>query len=766
MFKISGYLKEIDPDSDELTRYSDKAYEFYQGTVEWEFEQTSNDGGTKCNYIYNVKGSGKDLISNLDVPYDTNGGKDGESNLVHLDTYDLKIKYNKIGRNGGPELALVGKLLIPVDYTQSVIVTKPSAHVNAICNGNTESTSVAMKDVAIMEFPITFLNLDMKYPILNGSLVAFEPSGNEWEGRVVSSDADVKFGGPVHVTPIFILGSEAPWGVYWHIELPYLQQDTDNDGLPDMNETIIGTDPKNPDTDNDGLLDGWEVNGVTKDGKVVVDLPSMGSHPLRKDLFLEIDWMKDAVHSHKPNASVIQRVVNAFNNKGIALHVDTGQWGGGNAVAHQEGSEWHKFDFDNDAERNAYLANNQYLFDIKKANFDRDRLGIFYYGIFVHEKPDTTGQAEMGGNFYVAMRENARVGAKAGTLMHEFGHTLQLGHGGRLENALQYDNTHFKPNYRSIMNYHFQFGGVPKKDASGKTTYLLDYSEEDLPDIEERLIMNEQAGLNWPSDPSLQSYYTCRDNGHGGLGVAADVLDASSTDPKNLKVIFTMDGSPVDWNCDGIIGVIAPTNVNGKDNDEYAIADGQLTLLEGRSDWDKIVLKIGCPGYGLSGLEDEEDVINVASEGLSCPEHLPVYASFGRKLDDRIPPEVPFRGEACDGEDNDNNSLVDEGCPDRDNDGVIDELDNCPDVANADQKDSDQDYIGDACMAQRFFKMPEREAQPPEEVPEEQAEAPPAETKGFEYKSSPLLEWSIIIGVFVLIVIIIIVVSKARSKKK
>lgn len=35
--------------------------------------------------------------------------------------------------------------------------------------------------------------------------------------------------------------------------------DTDSDGLPDIQEFIIGTDPNNPDTDGDGLRDGFEV---------------------------------------------------------------------------------------------------------------------------------------------------------------------------------------------------------------------------------------------------------------------------------------------------------------------------------------------------------------------------------------------------------------------------------------------------------------------------------------------------------------------------
>lgn len=36
--------------------------------------------------------------------------------------------------------------------------------------------------------------------------------------------------------------------------------DSDNDGLTDVEEAKLGTDPHNPDTDGDGLYDGDEVN--------------------------------------------------------------------------------------------------------------------------------------------------------------------------------------------------------------------------------------------------------------------------------------------------------------------------------------------------------------------------------------------------------------------------------------------------------------------------------------------------------------------------
>src|SRR3989344_245869 len=51
VFKITGYLKEIDPQSNDLTKYADRAFEFEDGKVEWTINQDSNDGDTKCTRI-------------------------------------------------------------------------------------------------------------------------------------------------------------------------------------------------------------------------------------------------------------------------------------------------------------------------------------------------------------------------------------------------------------------------------------------------------------------------------------------------------------------------------------------------------------------------------------------------------------------------------------------------------------------------------------------------------------------------------------------
>ncbi len=70
---------------------------------------------------------------------------------------------------------------------------------------------------------------------------------------------------------------------------PGCQIDTDGDGVTDANEDLFGTDPNNPDTDGDGATDGEEINGDDDPGTIYN--PSGSSDPLNpcdpEGLFLQ-----------------------------------------------------------------------------------------------------------------------------------------------------------------------------------------------------------------------------------------------------------------------------------------------------------------------------------------------------------------------------------------------------------------------------------------------------------------------------------------------
>jgi hypothetical protein len=90
--------------------------------------------------------------------------------------------------------------------------------------------------------------------------------------------------------------------------------DADGDGLPRDRELAIGADPTNPDTDGDNLPDGMEA----ADG--------FAGDPLRSDVFVEIDYMRDLRLSASARADLRESfasapVENPDGSTGVTLHL-------------------------------------------------------------------------------------------------------------------------------------------------------------------------------------------------------------------------------------------------------------------------------------------------------------------------------------------------------------------------------------------------------------------------------------------------------------
>ena len=320
------------------------------------------------------------------------------------------------------------------------------------------------------------------------------------------------------------------------------------------------------DTDGDGLLDEWEVNGYDHDGDSIidVDLPAMGANPLRKDIFVEIDWMKATDHNHKPDAKGITKVINAFANApvsnpdgstGIILHVDTGNLGGGNSLNHDIDLNpvWTEFDV------------------IKAANFAPERGPIFHYAVFAHQYSAGCSSGLARGipasDFIVSLgcwtNQVGTMLEQAGTLMHELGHNLGLRHGGR-------DHVNYKPNFLSVMNYFFQTRGLYITDKWGR----LDYSRYLIKDMDENHL-NEKRGLNVVGgDRPIRKYGT---RAFCPNGAVQNIARAKRY---------------VDWDCD----------LNNAETDVSVDVNNSLnkSILTGLSnEWDNIVYDGGLIGPGV-----------------------------------------------------------------------------------------------------------------------------------------------------------------------
>lgn len=383
-----------------------------------------------------------------------------------------------------------------------------------------------------------------------------------------SSDPSKNIDGKDHVITSSI--ATDTWLMEW--------EDMENLGDQDFNDAVMVV-RVGGDTDGDGLWDVWETNGVDVDWDGTIDLPihqaPYNANPNHKDIFLEIDWMQDATHSHEPKAGVVNMVVDAFDDApvpnpdgitGITLHVDVS-----NSITHHDHMRFDApagiVDFDT----------------LKAANFDDKRRSVYHYCIFAHDLGFAkyySGYAELPGNDFIVSfgewhsgqgdidgdglddEDVGTVMEQAGTLMHELGHNLDLHHGGG-------DDILYKPNFLSIMNYFFQMSGI-------QPTGRLDYSSEDLPDLDEN---------------SLDEF----------LGIQNGADDTAFYDPGGTQRQGQGTGS-IDWDWDGTIEGVSGGSANVAVDINN---DGAKTVLTGWDDWDNI-------RYFFTDTTDFEDGVHVS----------------------------------------------------------------------------------------------------------------------------------------------------------
>ena len=331
------------------------------------------------------------------------------------------------------------------------------------------------------------------------------------------------------------------------------------------------------DTDGDGIPDFWETAGwgidVNSDSLIDLDLAAMGARPDDKDIFVEVD----AMAGRAPQDTTLQRVEDAFAvspNGGMHLHTllsDTAL-----PLVSWTSDPWVPFRaikgsyFGDQSDRQSPNARN--ILEAKKL--------VFRYCVFADVRPDSiSGEAEAnfpsGANDFMVTLGNWPVpggdpNQKAGTFMHELGHTLGLRHGGG-------DDINYKPNYISIMSYTWQ---MPLKWAN---TWRLDYSVEALPTLNESSL-DESAGL----DPGPSTLY--------GI-ISVPYSDSSGT----LNFARLQPHTAADWDGDGAIdGAPVAVDLNVFRN---SLSPSPGELLISQEDWSHLILNFrDSPAFNDSPL--------------------------------------------------------------------------------------------------------------------------------------------------------------------
>jgi hypothetical protein len=457
--------------------------------------------------------------------------------------------------------------------------------------------------------------------------------------------------------------AQGTFSLEWSGALPYPFLSatlTDQHGSTSEFSPVCG-DPDgngNPDNDGDGLCDAWELSGLDVNGDGTVDLPlnlpPYNADPDHKDLYVEIDYMADAAHSHRPLDAALQDVVRAFANApvnnpdgqtGVALHllgsdgmVDESLPEVASVLFRTRGpgatDDFSDIKLGNPpAPCGTGSAVGRFGTPVDRASANclhilQARQLVFRYAVFGHtyaEGPDSSGIAELHGNdllvtFGSWSARNIQHGGgqkavEAGTLMHELGHTLGLEHGGG-------DSDNCKPNYLSVMNYTLQFLAIDPFRP-------LDYSPSALPDLDETDL----------AEP----------DGVGG--------------PLNRNVVYAVGGTaklgpasgPIDWNGDGDA---ADTGLGADINwIPQRGCEAGLTTLSGHDDWSHLRYSFRASPAFADGVAAPDAVIDLDSTQVEL-----------------LAADVDYDG-----------------------DGLSNADDNCPALSNPDQADADGDEIGDAC---------------------------------------------------------------------
>ena len=195
------------------------------------------------------------------------------------------------------------------------------------------------------------------------------------------------------------------------------------------------------DTDDDGIPDGVERFGLPDANGNLTPLTGVQMDPCRKTIALEVDWMADASHSHRPTDKAVADAVAAMDS----APVDANAPGTGEPPCPHAGFPAKPtgvqlvIDRSNAVAEQAVLPFSS-LAGVRDApgNFASSRRPYVHYVLFAHDQKagdSTSGRCCLGHKDFLVSLGSWGTDAnsfrdQSGTILHELGHALTLEHGG------------------------------------------------------------------------------------------------------------------------------------------------------------------------------------------------------------------------------------------------------------------------------------------------------------------------------------------------
>lgn len=359
---------------------------------------------------------------------------------------------------------------------------------------------------------------------------------------------------------------------------------TDTNSISDWQSTAFFTPGGNNDVlcdkdeDLDGIPDCSEQPGGTFAG---LPLYEWGARAGVRDIFIEVDYMESNDAGITPHKPALDKVKAAFAAQDIAVHFDVG-----NLYHQTEGLSPEQHDLGGGeqipfVQTTTFASSEQApsILDHKAKHFDLKRRPIFHYMLMANSQEadgsgGSSGLAELFGNDLIIslgnwglnleseLMTNVTYNYQAGTIMHELGHNLGLYHGGN-------ENTNFKPNHFSVMNYLYQLSGLSTIGNNEGDRYLRRWFRNN-----ENCFPEGTAILNGPTD-DITNFVI--DYSHGkNLPLDEAKLDES-------KGLNNPNSEAIDFNCNGSTSdILVDFNLN--DDSENA------SILTDYDEWSSLIL--------------------------------------------------------------------------------------------------------------------------------------------------------------------------------